>query len=119
MFLHKPLITMFAALAVASGVAASVTPVRRDDGASVPGSIPASKCTGTLQCCDQFTPIDNPSTTSTGTVGVTLGSISGTGNGCAGILSGHCNTNALCCGDVKQNGTVTVGISCIPVIVGA
>ncbi|KAI0295328.1 hypothetical protein B0F90DRAFT_1927591 [Multifurca ochricompacta] len=119
MFLHKPLITMFAALAVASGVAASVTPYAGTMCFGAELDTRKQVHHGDITMLRSVHPINNPSTTSTGTVGVILGSILGTGNGCAGLLSGHCNTNALCCGDVKQNGTVNVGISCIPVIVGA
>jgi hypothetical protein len=49
--LHKSLVSLIAAFAVATGVAASVTPVARG----------GSDCnTGTESCCNTITNIDNP-----------------------------------------------------------
>ncbi|KAI0303317.1 hypothetical protein B0F90DRAFT_1816155 [Multifurca ochricompacta] len=119
---------MFAAMAAVSGVAASATPVRRGDGgypppSPVPSPKPASQCsTGPVQCCDQFTSTANPSVTSIlgllGLINIILGPVLSAGNGCSGVISGSCQSTALCCGNVYQSGTVNVGISCVPVILG-
>jgi len=53
MMLHKPLVSFIAAFAVATSVAASVTPVARGGG--------GSQCnTGTQSCCNSITSASDP-----------------------------------------------------------
>jgi hypothetical protein len=91
--LYKPLVALFMALAVTSGVAASTTPVRRGGGYLPPSglTIPARDCnTDTkLYCCNTLTSSSNPVVGLLGLAGVGPNTLAGLECTDLGVLSNN------------------------------
>lgn len=93
MMFYKPLVSLLVALAAASTVVASATPVARcgcDEDYPPPPAPTVSECnTGSISCCNTMTSTDNP---------------------VAGQVSGLLGLGAL------LDATLGVGLSCLPIV---
>ncbi|KAI9462531.1 hydrophobin-domain-containing protein [Russula earlei] len=122
MMLTKPLVSLIMAFAAASGVAGSVTSVRRGNGGYPPPNLPpVSQCnTGPVQCCNTLTSTKNPLTAILSgllPVGTFIDPNLAVGLTCFSLVGGtSCSSTAVCCTGVSQTGLINVG--CTPINFG-
>ncbi|KAH9984042.1 hypothetical protein BJV74DRAFT_886499 [Russula compacta] len=117
MMLSKSLVSVFAALAAVSSVAATATPVRRggnNGGYSLPPNPPTVKeCSGgSPVCCNIFTTAKDAGSLVSGLLGSLQNQNPNVGLTCTSIVGDNqCDTNKLCCQKVEQ-GESLIGLQC-------
>ncbi|KAI9451555.1 hypothetical protein BJY52DRAFT_1190901 [Lactarius psammicola] len=118
MLFYKPLVSLVTAMALASSVAASVTPERRTG----PTPVTGDQCTANnnyLTCCNSSSllTITDPLAVLLLPLGLNLNLLVGLTCAITGTVA--CGTQqSLCCqGVMNQQGLVNVGLNCVPIAV--
>ncbi|KAI9451554.1 hypothetical protein BJY52DRAFT_1190900 [Lactarius psammicola] len=117
MLFYKPLVSLVSAMALASTVAASATPVRRN-----PPPTTAEQCTANnnnLTCCNSSSilTITDPLAILLYPLGLNINLLVGATCAVTGTVA--CGTQqSLCCqGFTNQQGAVNVAFNCVPIAV--
>ncbi|KAI0255283.1 hypothetical protein BJV78DRAFT_1350560 [Lactifluus subvellereus] len=123
MTFHKPLISLVAALAATSSVAAFAVLAPRGNSSTYPPPpltpISTNQCdTDSVQCCNTFTSGNNPLVVLLSRLlRLPVDPSLGVGLSCTPALDSadffECNGSLLCCSNIPQGGLISVG--CTPI----